>query len=92
MQSLQRDRSTKNTCETLILVSGPTHEHVDPDLSDFVVPVQQAVVPGKGERYQSKSESFGQPEFFWAAIFGILLGVTNKNLINYFFAQNWLFF
>jgi hypothetical protein len=47
MRSLQRDRSTKNTCETLILVSGPTQEHVDLDLSDFVVPVQQAVVPGK---------------------------------------------
>jgi hypothetical protein len=46
-----RDRSTKNTCETLILVSGPTQEHVDPDLSDFVVPVQQAIVPGKGERH-----------------------------------------
>ncbi len=51
MQSLQRDRNTKNTCETLILVSGPAQEHVDPDLSDFVVPVQQAVVPGKGERH-----------------------------------------
>ncbi len=53
MRSLQRDRSTKNTCETLILVSGPTQEHVDPDLSDFVVPVQQAVVPGKGERHKT---------------------------------------
>jgi hypothetical protein len=51
MQSLQRDRSTKSTCETLILVSGPTQEHVDPDLSDFVVPVQQAIVPGKGEKH-----------------------------------------
>ncbi len=51
MQSLQRDRSTKNTCETLILISGPMQEHVDPNLSDFVVPVQQAVVPGKGERH-----------------------------------------
>jgi hypothetical protein len=53
MRSLQRDRSTKNTCETLILVSGPTQEHVDPDLSDFVVPVQQAVlkmnIEGKSE-------------------------------------------
>jgi hypothetical protein len=41
----------KNTCGTLILVLGPMQEHVDPNLSDFVVPVQQAVVPGKGERH-----------------------------------------
>ncbi len=41
----------KKVNETHIPIPGHTPEHVDPDLSDLVVPVSQAVVPGKGAQH-----------------------------------------
>jgi hypothetical protein len=68
MQSLQRDSSTKNTCEKLILVSGPTQEQVDPDLSDFVV-----LVPYNKPLYQEKEKdtSATQPN----SLFGVGIAI-----------------